>query len=85
MVANLTPEKPAEIVQITKEVYLPEKTDTLLVQLPPDTVVIERVIQKNVPVYMTSNAVESPKTPANEGSSLAEQKDLTDFLVSGLD
>ena len=79
------PEKPAEIVQITKEVYLPGKTDTLLVQLPPDTVVIERVIQKNVPVYITSNAVEIPKTPDTEGSSLAEQQDLTDFLVSGRD
>ena len=71
------------MIEVTKEVYLPGKTDTLLVQLPPDTIVIEKVIQKTIPVYITSNVPSEKTQESTEGSSLAEQQDLTEFLVSG--
>ena len=71
------------MIEVTKEVYLPGKTDTLLVELPPDTIVIEKVIQQTIPVYITSNVPVEKTQETTEGSSLAEQQDLTEFLVSG--
>lgn len=70
---------------VTQEVFLPGKTDTVLVQLPPDTIVIERIIKEKVPVYMAKKSEvkqDGVSTPVMEGSSLADDVGLTDFLVS---
>ncbi|WP_421889563.1 hypothetical protein [Marinoscillum sp.] len=72
------------VIESPKVVYLPGKVDTVFSQLPADTVYIERIVKQQVPVYVASQRPESPAPEVTRGSTLADQEDLTDFLVSSL-
>ncbi|MEO1053714.1 MAG: hypothetical protein AAFX87_23965 [Bacteroidota bacterium] len=74
-------EKP---VFVEREVYLPSpvQIDTVEIELPPDTVFLERVVK--IPVYL-STAKEEPKKRKRifKGRSLAEQNDVVDLVKRG--
>lgn len=71
-----------------REVYVERivaKTDTLLVASRPDTVLVERVVYRNVPA-MIPVSVSQPapaKTPAAKGINMKEKEELEKLLVSG--
>ncbi len=73
---------PERRVMVEKQVPI-EKTllDTVYVELPKDTVIIEKTIQVEVPVYIEKK--EEPEIIVVKGSSLSDQKDLQRLLVSG--
>jgi hypothetical protein len=78
--------KPTEQVIIDRAVtvQLPGKTDTLMIQLPADTVFIEKRIRVEVPVYITKTEADVKDSPeVIKGSSLSDQQGLRDLLVSG--
>ena len=58
------------------------KLDTLYVELPQDTVIIEKTIRIEVPVYLPAPEKE-PEIIVVKGDAMSEQKDLQRLLVSG--
>ncbi|WP_422359571.1 hypothetical protein [Reichenbachiella sp.] len=69
------------IVEKAVTVQLPGRVDTLVIQSKPDTVFINKVHRIEVPVYITKKEESSPEMDI-QGSSMAEQHELDDFLVS---
>lgn len=65
----------------TKTIALPVKVDTLWVQLPPDTIVIEKIIKTEALTTLRTSTTDEPQK-AVKGNSMADQKVLHDFLVS---
>ena len=65
---------------VTRET--PARVDTLIVKAPSDTVIIERTITIEKPVYLTRSN-DPPVNPPVKGNALSEQKDLQALLVRG--
>lgn len=71
-----------------REVYVDRivsKTDTVLVASRPDTVVIERVVYRNVPMLMPVS-VRQPapaRNPVTKGINMKDKEELEKLLVSG--
>ncbi len=77
--------RPEKETIVEKMVQLPPVTDTLLVELPGDTVFLEKLVEVKVPIYITQQTelIEKPeKDDPIKGSSMAEQEVLQDLLVS---
>jgi hypothetical protein len=71
-----------------QEVYVDRivaKTDTVLVASRPDTVVIERVVYRNIPTLLpvTVGQPAPTRTPASKGVNMKEKEELDKLLVSG--
>jgi len=79
--------KPAEQVVVDRlvTIQIPGKIDTLMIQLPADTVFIEKRIRVEVPVYVTKIEVPEPAQlhASIKGNSLSNQQGLRDLLVTG--
>lgn len=76
--------KPAKEVIVEKAVtvQLPPIIDTLLIQLPPDTIFIEKQIRVEVPVYITATEEAPAEDSIIKGISLGDQQALKELLVS---
>lgn len=76
----LTPTKEI-VVEKPVTVHLPGRVDTLIVRSAPDTIYVHKVKRVEVPVYITQHE-KMISEPNIQGSSMAEQSELDDFLVS---
>lgn len=77
----ITPEREV-IVERPVTVTIPV-VDTVTIQLPPDTVLIEKQVRVEVPVYLTRTEIPEQEKKEVESKPFAEEQALQDLLVSG--
>ncbi len=77
---------PKEVIIERQELVEVPIVETITIELPGDTVFIERPVRVEVPVYITQEIPEEIVVqPSSKAKSLRESKALSELLVSGVD